>query len=150
MREAAVLVRGHGDLMVYLAKCCSPIPVDEIVGYVTRGRGVAVHNTACPNVQNLLYQSERRIPVEWAGSSAATFVVNLLVRTEDRPGMLADITKVISEAGSNIRSLDSRSDNLHARIEASLDIADRKQLERILANIKKISGVFSVERRYRA
>jgi GTP diphosphokinase / guanosine-3',5'-bis(diphosphate) 3'-diphosphatase len=149
IHDGAVLVRGHDDLMVYRAKCCNPIPGDEIVGYVTRGRGVAVHSTACPNVQNLLYQSERRIAVDWTGSSANTFPVSLLIRTKDRPGMLAEITGVISEAGSNIRTLDSRPDNLHARIGLTLDIADRKQLERILTNIKKISGVFDVERRYR-
>src|SRR6266849_5739563 len=149
IHDAAVLVRGHDDLMVYRAKCCNPIPGDEIIGYVTRGRGVAVHDTACPNVQNLLYQSERRIAVEWTGSTESTFPVGLLMRTQDRPGMLADITAVISEAGSNIRTLDSRPDNLHARVEATLDITDRKQLERILANIKKISGVFGVERVYR-
>ncbi len=147
--DAAVLVRGEDDLMVYRAKCCNPIPGDDIIGYVTRGRGVAVHNTACPNVQNLLYQSERRISVEWTGSAGTTFPVGLLIRTQDRPGMLADITAVISEAGSNIRTLESRPDNLHARVEATLEIIDRKQLERILANIKKISGVFGVERQYR-
>ncbi len=149
IRDAAVLVRGHDDLMVYRAKCCNPIPGDEIIGYVTRGRGVAVHNTACPNVQNLLYQSERRISVEWSGSAQTTFPVSLLIRTENRPGMLADITGVISGAGSNIQMLESRPDKLHARIDVSLEINDRKQLERILANIKKISGVFGVERLYR-
>jgi guanosine-3',5'-bis(diphosphate) 3'-pyrophosphohydrolase len=148
LRHPTVLVRGQDDLMVYRAKCCNPIPGDDVVGYVTRGRGVAVHTTACPNVQNLLYQSERRIDVEWTGSSESTFPVSLRIRTEDRPGMLADITAVISEAGSNIRTLESRPDNLHARVEASLDIADRKQLERILTHIKKISGVFGVERVY--
>ncbi len=148
IHDSTVLVRGHDDLMVYRAKCCNPIPGDDIIGYVTRGRGVAVHNTACPNVENLLYQSERRIAVEWSGSSGATFPVTLLVRTQDRPGMLADITSVISEAGSNIRALDSRAEKLHARVEATLEITDRKQLERILTNIKKISGVFAVERVY--
>ncbi len=149
IQEAAILVRGHDDLMVYRAKCCNPIPGDEIVGYVTRGRGVAVHNTACPNVQNLLYQTERRISVEWSGSTRATFPVLLLIRSQDRPGMLADITGVISEAGANIHTLESRPDKLHARIELSLEITDRKQLERILTQIKKISGVFGVERVYR-
>ena len=149
IHEAAILVRGHDDLMVYRAKCCNPIPGDEIVGYVTRGRGVAVHNTACPNVQNLLYQTERRISVEWSGSSRATFPVRLLIRTQDRPGMLADITGAISEAGANIHTLESRPDNLNARVELSLEITDRKQLERILTQIKKISGVFGVERVYR-
>ena len=148
LQDAAVLVRGHGDLMVFRAKCCNPIPGDEIVGYVTRGRGVAVHSLACPNVENLLYQSERRIAVEWAGASKVTFPVNLLIRTQDRPGMLADITTVISEAGSNIHTLDSRPDNLNARVEATLEITDRKQLERILTGIKKIKGVFGVERVY--
>src|SRR5713226_849886 len=149
MHDAAVLVRGQDDLMVYRAKCCTPIPGDEIVGYVTRGRGVAVHATSCPNVQNLLYQSERRISVEWGSSSKTTFPVGLLIRTQDRPGMLADITGVISTAGSNIRTLDSRPDNLNARVEVALDIADRKQLEQIITNVKKISGVFGVERVYR-
>ena len=149
MGEPAVLVRGHGDLMVYRSKCCNPIPGDEIVGYVTRGRGVAVHTKSCPNVQNLLYQTERRIGVEWESKAGSKYPVGLLIRTQDRPAMLADITAVISEAGSNIRKLESRPDNLHARIEATLEIDDRKQLERIIANIKKISGVFDVERLFR-
>jgi len=72
----------------------------------------------------------------------------LLIRAQDRPGMLADITTVISDTGSNIRTLGSHPDNLHARIDLTLEIGDRKQLERIIANIRKISGVFGVERLY--
>jgi guanosine-3',5'-bis(diphosphate) 3'-pyrophosphohydrolase len=148
MHDAAILVRGQGDLLVYRAACCNPIPGDEIVGYVTRGRGVAVHSAGCPNVQNLLYEAERRIAVEWAGAAGATYPLQLRIRTEDRPGMLAEITKVISEAGSNIRTLDSGGDDLRARIHVSLDISERKQLERIVAAIKRIPGVFDVERIY--
>jgi len=147
--EATVRVGGQDDLMVFRAKCCNPIPGDEIVGYVTRGRGVAVHSKACPNVQNLLYQAERKIDVEWAGAVGTIYPVNLLIRAQDRPGMLADITSVISETGSNIRTLGSHPDHLHARIELTLEIADRKQLERIMGNIRKISGIFGVERLYR-
>jgi GTP pyrophosphokinase len=146
--EAPLVVKGHDDLLVFRAKCCNPIPGDEIVGYITRGRGVAVHTRACPNVQNLLYQAERRIAVEWGGASAATFPVQLAIRAKDRAGLLAEITAVISAAGSNIRNLESRPDRLNARIEASLEIADRRQLESILANIRKISGVQGVERVY--
>ena len=142
-------VGGQDDLMVFRAKCCNPIPGDEIVGYVTRGRGVAVHSKSCPNVQNLLYQVERRIDVEWGGAAGSTYPVTLLIRAQDRPGMLADITSVISETGSNIRTLGSHPDNLHARIDLTLEITDRKQLERIIANIRKISGVFGVERLYK-
>jgi guanosine-3',5'-bis(diphosphate) 3'-pyrophosphohydrolase len=72
----------------------------------------------------------------------------LLIRAQDRPGMLADITTVISEAGSNIRTLGSNPDNLHARIDLTLEIGERRQLERIIANIRKISGIFGVERLY--
>src|SRR5271170_498045 len=132
--DTTLRVGGQSDLMVFRAKCCNPIPGDEIVGYVTRGRGVAVHANSCPNVQNLLYQVERRIDVEWGGATGATYPVTLLIRAQDRPGMLADITTVISETGSNIRTLGSHPDNLHARIDLTLEISDRKQLERIIAN----------------
>src|SRR5215471_2833918 len=148
--EAPLVVKGHDDLLVFRAKCCNPIPGDEIVGYITRGRGVAVHTRLCPNVQNLLYQSERRIAVEWGGQSAATFPVQLAIRAKDRAGLLAEITAVISNAGSNIRNLESRPERLNARIEASLEIVDRRQLENILANIRRISGVHGVERVYQS
>jgi guanosine-3',5'-bis(diphosphate) 3'-pyrophosphohydrolase len=146
--EAPLIVRGQDDLLVFRAKCCNPIPGDDIIGYVTRGRGVAVHTRVCPNVQNLLYQTERRIAVEWGGENAATFPVELLIRAKDRPGLLAEVTAVISDAGSNIRTLESRPDRQNARVEASLEISDKRQLESILANIRRINGVYGVERVY--
>jgi GTP diphosphokinase / guanosine-3',5'-bis(diphosphate) 3'-diphosphatase len=146
--EAPLIVRGQDDLLVFRAKCCNPIPGDDIIGYVTRGRGVAVHTRVCPNVQNLLYQTERRIAVEWGGEDAATFPVELLIRAKDRPGLLAEVTAVISDAGSNIRTLESRPDRHNARVEASLEISDKRQLESILANIRRINGVYGVERLY--
>jgi guanosine-3',5'-bis(diphosphate) 3'-pyrophosphohydrolase len=148
--EAPLIVKGNDDLLVYRAKCCNPIPGDDIIGYITRGRGVAVHTRACPNVQNLLYQTERRIAVEWGGAGAATFLVHLVIRAKDRAGLLAEITAVISGAGCNIHNLESRPDGLNAQIDANLEIADRRQLEAILANIRRVSGVFGVERVYQA
>ncbi len=150
MGEAPLVVKGHDDLLVFRAKCCNPIPGDDIVGYITRGRGIAVHNKLCPNVQNLLYQTERRIAVEWGGESATTFPMQLVIRAKDRAGLLAEITAVISGAGSNIRNLESRPDHANARIDASLEILDRRQFESILANIRKISGVLGVERVYQS
>jgi guanosine-3',5'-bis(diphosphate) 3'-pyrophosphohydrolase len=149
IRDPGILVLGQENLMVYRAKCCNPIKGDPIVGYVTRGRGVAVHHTACPNVQKLLYQSERRIKVQWSDHAGENYTVTLRVHATDRPGLLASITSVISGVGANIQYLDSRPDNLHARIEATLDINDREQLERILKNIKRIPGISDVERVYR-
>jgi GTP pyrophosphokinase len=148
IRDPGILVLGQDNLMVYRAKCCNPIKGDPIVGYVTRGRGVAVHHTVCPNVQKLLYQSERRIAVQWSDGVQESYTVTLLIRALDRPGLLASITSVISGVGANIQYLDSRPDNLHARIEATLDITDRDQLERILKSIKRIPGVSDVERVY--
>ncbi|HZC66911.1 MAG TPA: bifunctional (p)ppGpp synthetase/guanosine-3',5'-bis(diphosphate) 3'-pyrophosphohydrolase, partial [Candidatus Dormibacteraeota bacterium] len=146
--EAPLVVKGQDDLLVYRAKCCNPIPGDEIVGYITRGRGVAVHTKSCPNVQNLMYQAERRIAVEWGGDGASTFPVQLSIKARDRAGLLAEITAVISGAGSNIRNLESRPDRNSARIEASLEIADKRQLETIFVNIRRINGVYGVERVY--
>jgi GTP pyrophosphokinase len=146
--DSAIFVRGHDDLMVYRAKCCNPIPGDEITGYVTRGRGIAVHSKNCPNVQNLLYEADRRMPVEWAGASEATFPVRLRILTEDRPGILAGVTGVISESGANIRTFESGGQDMRARIEVALDVHDRKQLERILTGVKRIPGVFDIERVY--
>src|SRR5436190_92336 len=121
--EAPLVVKGHDDLLVYRAKCCNPIPGDEIVGYITRGRGVAVHTRTCPNVQNLMYQTERRIAVEWGGGSEAKFPVQLTIRARDRAGLLAEITAVISGAGSNIHNLESRPERTNARIDANVEIA---------------------------
>jgi len=146
--DAAIIVRGHDDLMVYRSKCCNPIPGDDIIGYVTRGRGIAVHSKNCPNVENLLYEADRRIAVEWAGSTHAEFPVRLRIITEDRPGMLASITSIISETGANIRTFESGGEDIRARIEVALDVRDRKQLEHILARIKRIPGVFDIERVY--
>ncbi len=83
--EAPLIVKGYDDLLVYRAKCCNPIPGDEIVGYITRGRGVAVHTRLCPNVQNLMYQTERRIAVEWGGAGSATLPVQLSIRAMIAP-----------------------------------------------------------------
>ena len=147
--EAPLVVKGHDDLLVYRAKCCNPIPGDDITGYITRGRGVAVHTRTCPNVQNLLYQTERRIAVEWGGEgSTAKFLVQLLIRAKDRAGLLAEITAVFSNAGCNIHNLESRPDKMNAQIDVNLEIVDRRQLESVLANIRKIAGVYGVERVY--
>jgi GTP diphosphokinase / guanosine-3',5'-bis(diphosphate) 3'-diphosphatase len=146
--EAPLIVKGHDDLLVYRAKCCNPIPGDDIIGYITRGRGVAVHTRTCPNVQNLLYQTERRIPVEWGGAGTTKFLVHLVIRAKDRAGLLADITAVFSNAGCNIHNLESRPDKLNAQVDVNLEIIDRRQLESILASVRKIAGVYGVERVY--
>jgi GTP pyrophosphokinase len=144
----AIRVKGHGDLLVYRARCCNPIRGEEVVGYVTRGKGVAVHAVNCPNVVNLLYEPERRIDVEWAHDKEApsSYPVKLTVFCDDHFGMLKQITAVISDAKTNIRDIQVRSSNAQANIDVVLDIADLKHLENIINGVRKISGVHEVQR----
>jgi len=144
-----IRVKGENDLLATLAECCRPVPGDDIVGYVTRGRGVSVHATACPNVRNLLFDPAREIEVEWHSAKDSSFTVDLEIRTEDRPGMLAKITQVISAAGSNIRAIEARtSRDGTAAIEGSVTTRDRRHLEKLLVMLRGLPGVTEVRRRY--
>ncbi len=144
----AIRVKGHGDLLVYRARCCNPIRGEAIVGYVTRGKGVAVHAVNCPNVTNLLYEPERRIDVEWAQDDGApsAYPVKLTVFCDDRFGMLKQITAVISDTQTNIRNIEARTSNGQANVDIVLDIADLKHLENIVNGVRKIPGVHDVQR----
>jgi GTP pyrophosphokinase len=148
--DLVIKVKGIDDLMIYRAKCCNPIRGESIVGYVTRGKGVAVHSTNCSNVQNLMYEVERKIDVEWARSTTDSFPVKIIIYTDDRPGMLNQLTSVLFNENSNIRSLEARSDDKRggdgAIIDITLEVRDKKQLERVSAAIRRISGVRDVER----
>jgi GTP pyrophosphokinase len=147
--DLVIKVKGIDDLLVYRAKCCNPIRGEAIVGYVTRGKGVAVHATACSNVQNLLYEVERRIDVEWARSATETFPVKMVVHMDDRPGMLNDLTKVLFDENSNIRNLEARQDATRgdgAVVDMTVDVRDNKQLQRIVSAARRLSGVRDVER----
>jgi guanosine-3',5'-bis(diphosphate) 3'-pyrophosphohydrolase len=150
--DAAIKVKGFGDLMVYRARCCNPIRGEAIVGYVTRGKGVAVHAKSCPNVINLMYEPERRIAVEWSGgkeagkAAARGYPVKLSVFSDDRKGMLKQITALISDDNTNIRNIEARTAEGQATIDVVLDIEDLPHLERIVRGLRKIPGVRDVQR----
>ena len=146
--DAVIKVRGMDDLLVYRAKCCNPIRGEAIVGYVTRGKGVAVHSKICPNVQNLMYDVERKIEVEWARSAEDTFPVKIVIHTDDRPGMLNQLTSVLMDENSNIRSLEAKTELDHdgGIVEMTVDVRDKKQLEKLVSAMRRISGVRDVER----
>ncbi|HKE31664.1 MAG TPA: bifunctional (p)ppGpp synthetase/guanosine-3',5'-bis(diphosphate) 3'-pyrophosphohydrolase [Candidatus Angelobacter sp.] len=149
----AIKVKGYNDLLVYRARCCNPIRGEAIVGYVTRGKGVAVHAVSCPNVTNLMYEADRRIAVEWAkpatigkSDSKATYPVKLTVFCDDRAGMLKQLTAVISDDNTNIRNIEARTADSQATIDVVIDIQDVKHLERIMAGLRKIPGIRDVQR----
>ncbi|MFN9459293.1 MAG: RelA/SpoT family protein [Acidobacteriota bacterium] len=148
--DLVLKVRGIDDVMVYRAKCCNPIRGEAIVGYITRGKGVAVHSVNCSNVQNLMYEVERKIDVEWARAVNETFLVKLVIHTDDRPGILNQLTSSLFHEGSNIRTLEAQPDESRsdgsAIVNVALDVRDKKQLERIVNSVRRISGVRDVER----
>jgi GTP pyrophosphokinase len=151
-RTEALEVEGQNDLLVYRARCCNPIRGEEIIGYVTRGRGVAVHARRCSNVQNLLYEADRRISVEWSRQQEEgrrqTYPVRVVVYCDDRAGMLKNLTAVISDDGTNIRSVDSRagSGGGEAVVEFIVDAEDVAHLDRIVNGLRTVPGVREVER----
>src|SRR5580698_6980634 len=145
-------VEGQNDLLVYRARCCNPIRGEEIVGYVTRGKGVAVHARSCPNVQNLLYESDRRINVEWSRAAEGAgqpqrYPVKIIVNCEDRTGMLKELTAVISDENTDIRAVDlSRDDQGEAIVEFVVEAEDVRHLNRMVLGLRRVEGVRQVIR----
>jgi guanosine-3',5'-bis(diphosphate) 3'-pyrophosphohydrolase len=146
--DDAIVVRGVDDLMVTRARCCNPLRGEEIVGYITRGKGVAVHTTRCKNVGQLMVNPERIVEVEWAGKSDnAAYAVKLLAITENRTGMIAGITGAISDMKTGIR--DARASvapDERGRIEVTVEVFDVKHLDKVINSIKSVPGVLDVER----
>ncbi len=149
---AALEVTGSADFLVYVAKCCNPLPGEEVVGYVTRGKGVAVHSRSCPNVKRLLYHPEREIDVQWTsaaqGQRAAVSRVDLDITFRDNPGMLAAISEVVAGEGSNIVSCQLRTDEAGTGVGAiTVRARDATHLKRILEKLGAVRGMLQVERR---
>ncbi|MDJ0350405.1 bifunctional (p)ppGpp synthetase/guanosine-3',5'-bis(diphosphate) 3'-pyrophosphohydrolase [Cryobacterium sp. PH29-G1] len=145
--DSGVLVRGAPDILVKLARCCTPVPGDKIVGFVTRGAGVSVHQAACHNVQSLLKEPERMIEVEWAPTSKSLFLVHIQIEALDRSGLLSDVTRVLSEHHVNILSatVNTSSDRL-ALSRFVFEMGDTTHLDRVLNAVRRIDAVYDVYR----
>ena len=148
--DLAISVTGIDQVMVYRAKCCNPIRGEPIVGYITRGKGVAVHSVQCPNVQNLMYEVERKIDVEWVRSASEPLPVKVIIYTDDRPGILNQVTSILNAESSNIRSLEARGDTSRqdeaAIVDITMEVRDKKQLDRVITAFRRIPGVRDIER----
>jgi guanosine-3',5'-bis(diphosphate) 3'-pyrophosphohydrolase len=150
--SSALTVSGTDDLLVYRARCCNPIRGEEIVGYVTRGKGVAVHSKTCSNVQNLMYEPERKLAVEWAAKepriagAPPSYPVKLVVSSDDRPGMITQVSAVISGEDANIRHIEAKTGDFRATIDVTFETRDVNHLNRIITGIRRVSGVHDVER----
>ena len=145
--DSGILVRGAPDILVKVAKCCTPVPGDAILGFITRGQGVSVHRTSCTNAANLRASSERLIEVEWAPSNSSVFLVNIQVEGLDRAGLLSDVTRVLSEHHVNIlsASVQTTKERL-ASSRFSFQMGDTMHLDRLLNAVRRIDGVYDVHR----
>ncbi len=145
-----IVVKGIDDIMVYRARCCNPIRGEALLGYITRGKGVAVHSQRCPNAASLLVNPERIIEVDWAKSDGANpdaYPVTIRLITENRPGMVADVTQAIAGVGTNILDIRASVDTEgHGRLTITAEIFDLKHLEKIISAVKSVKGVIDVER----
>ena len=145
--DSGVLVKGDGDVMVKLARCCTPVPGDKIMGFVTRGSGVSVHRDDCKNATSLKLESERLVDVTWATSSKRMFLVQIQVEALDRSGLLSDVTRVLSEHHVNIlsASVSTRTDRV-ALSRFVFEMGDPAALDHLLAAVKRIEAVYDVYR----
>jgi GTP pyrophosphokinase len=145
-----IVVKGIDDIMVYRARCCNPIRGEEIIGYITRGKGVAVHSNRCPNMPSLMVNPERIIEVEWMKADPkheSAYPITMKLVTEDRPGMVADVTQAIAGVGTNIRDIRATLDDEgRGQLVLTAEIFDLKHLEKITGALKSVRGVMDVER----
>ncbi|CAM3916761.1 RelA/SpoT family protein [Janibacter anophelis] len=141
--DPGVVVKGMDDLWVKLAKCCTPVPGDEIMGFITRGNGVSVHRVNCPNADSLKKEAERLIEVEWAPSSSSVFLVQVQVEALDRAGLLSDVTRVLSESGVNILSaaVQTSRDRV-AILRFTFEMGEVAHLSHVVQQVKRIESVF--------
>jgi GTP pyrophosphokinase len=145
--DSGVLVKGQGDVLVKLAKCCTPVPGDDIVGFITHGAGVSVHQRQCHNVKELLKQPDRIIDVSWAPTNKSIFLVHIQVEALDRAGLLSDVTRVLSEHHVNILTATvSTSEDRLAISRFVFEMGDTVHLDRLLNAVRRIDAVYDVYR----
>ncbi|TLY35115.1 MAG: bifunctional (p)ppGpp synthetase/guanosine-3',5'-bis(diphosphate) 3'-pyrophosphohydrolase [Nitrospirae bacterium] len=145
--EKSVKVKGVDDLMIRLSKCCSPVPGDRIIGYITRGRGLTIHTVDCPNMDALDYDKARLVEVDWDAAHPGTVPVKITTLTMDRPGMLANISAAITNADANIsRAEITTRDDRKAVLDFIVEIQNTAHLDRILKAVESIQGVLQARR----
>jgi len=145
--DAGVVVKGASDVWVKLARCCTPVPGDDILGFVTRGGGVSVHRTDCTNADELLATPERLLDVEWAPSESSVFLVAIQVEALDRHRLLSDVTKVLADEKVNILSANVTTSRDRVAVSRfSFEMGDPKHLGHVLKVVRSVEGVYDVYR----
>ena len=143
-----VVVKGIDNCLVKLSKCCNPVPGDNIIGYITKGRGVSVHRTDCVNVKDLLKDEDKIIDVYWYTEEKAAYNVDINIFANDRDGLLADIIQVINKLKTKLMALNSKATREHiASIELTVEVENIEELNKILKELRKVDSVYEVTRK---
>jgi GTP pyrophosphokinase len=145
--EKGVRIQGVDNMMIRYSQCCQPVPGDAVIGYITRGRGISIHRTDCPNVLNLAEHPERRIEIEWEAESQDRFFVRVVVEGDDRRGLLSDIANAITGTGTNIGSAEIKTHDGGMTGSFVVEVQDLPHLKKVMRAIRNVNGVSSAERR---
>lgn len=142
-----IRVQGADGLMVRYAQCCQPVPGDQVVGYVTRGRGVSIHRADCPNLLFLVHEPERRLEIDWQESAGERFVIRLHIEGNDRRGLYADLAAAVSGTGTDIKTLELKSTDGRVTGAALVEVENLVHLDKIIRAARRVKGVLEVSRR---
>ena len=145
MSGKGVRIQGMENLMVRYSQCCQPVPGDDVIGYITRGRGVSIHRADCPNILSL--DRDRRMEIEWTAEKGDRFMVKIFLRGSDRRGLLSDVAKAISDTGTNIQHADMRAMDGGMSGAFVVEVQDLPHLRKVVKAVSAVKGVISVERR---
>ncbi len=142
-----VKIQGIDNVMVRYSQCCQPVPGDDVIGYITAGRGISIHRTDCPNILTFSQFPERRIEIDWRTDKAQLYFVRLVIEGTDRRGLLSDIARAISNTGTNIQSAETEAVEGGMKGEFVVEIESLTHLTKVIKSVRKVKGVVSVERR---
>ena len=147
--KSGVIVKGVDNCLVKFSKCCNPVPGDDIIGYVTKGRGVSIHRKDCTNVKDLLSEEERIIEVEWYEDKAPTvYNVDIQILANDRTGLLQDVVREITNLKINIMGVNTRTNRDRiATIDVTMEVQNTEQLNKVAKQIRKVDSVYEVTRK---
>jgi GTP pyrophosphokinase len=145
--DKGITITGMSNILYHLSKCCFPVPGDNLVGFITRGKGVSIHRKSCPNLLRLAVDEQRLVPVHWKGSAEATNFAKLMIEAVDKPGIVASLSAIISSENINIHHMEAVTSQYgRARISFVLEVKDRPQLNALNQKISQVEGVLEVKR----
>jgi GTP pyrophosphokinase len=145
--DRGVKIQGLDNMMVRYSQCCQPVPGDQVIGYITRGRGISIHRSDCPNVLNLADHPERRVEIDWAAEAHDRFFVRIVVEGNDRRGLLSDIATAITTTGTNIQAAEIKAVEGGMNGAFVVEVHDLTHLKKVIKSVRKVNGVLAVERR---